>query len=111
MAPARSIAAVFSRFSRWIFRSTDHEQNAAHLLGSKGERLAAQHLARNGYKVLYRNFRNRNGGEGDNVCRDRRPHELGFVGGEKGGGRGFGGPPPAGEEEKKRTIAPGGAAR
>jgi putative endonuclease len=44
----------------------------AHLrLGAQGEKLAARYLRRRGYKVLYRNFRGRQGGEIDLVCRDR----------------------------------------
>jgi len=110
MAPARSIVVAFSRFSRWIFRSTDHDQNAAHLLGSKGERLAARHLARNGYKVLYRNFRNRNGGEVDIVCRDRRSNELVFVEVKTRRSRDFGAPSHAVNDEKQRLIARGAIA-
>ncbi len=40
-------------------------------LGKRGERLAARHLRRHGFKILYRNFRGRQGGEIDLVCRDR----------------------------------------
>jgi len=44
----------------------------AHLrLGAHGEKLAARYLRRQGFKVLYRNFRGRQGGEIDLVCRDR----------------------------------------
>jgi putative endonuclease len=39
-------------------------------LGTRGEKLAARHLRRQGFKVLYRNFRGRQGGEIDLVCRD-----------------------------------------
>jgi putative endonuclease len=46
-------------------------QRAEHLeRGTAGEKLACRHLRRNGYKVLYRNFRGRSGGEIDIVCRD-----------------------------------------
>ena len=48
------------------------KRRAQHLtLGARGEKLAARHLRRCGYKVLYRNFRGRHGGEIDLVCRDR----------------------------------------
>jgi putative endonuclease len=40
-------------------------------LGARGEKLAARYLRRHGFKVLYRNFRGRHGGELDLVCRDR----------------------------------------
>jgi putative endonuclease len=36
----------------------------------RGEKLACRFLRQNGYKVLYRNFRGRGGGEIDIVCRD-----------------------------------------
>ena len=46
------------------------KQKAEHIeRGSAGETLACQHLRRAGYKVLYRNFRGRTGGELDIVCR------------------------------------------
>ncbi len=40
-------------------------------LGRTGERLAARHLRRCGFKVLYRNFRPPRGGEIDLVCREK----------------------------------------
>src|SRR5204862_7400616 len=39
------------------------------LRGAHGEKLAARFLRKHGYKILYRNFRGRNGGELDLVCR------------------------------------------
>ncbi len=67
MALARSIAA---RLSRW--RSRFSPSKPAHLrLGARGEKLAARYLRRHGFKVLYRNFRGRHGGEIDLVCRER----------------------------------------
>jgi putative endonuclease len=39
-------------------------------LGARGEKLACGFLRRQGYKVLYRNFRARHGGEVDIVCRE-----------------------------------------
>jgi putative endonuclease len=41
--------------------------------------LAERFLRRNGYKILYRNFRSKRGGEIDLVCRDRRENALVFV--------------------------------
>ena len=56
MALARFIAKLFSR-SR-SNSSTSPPPEAPHLrLGRHGERLAARHLRRLGFKVLYRNFR------------------------------------------------------
>jgi putative endonuclease len=40
------------------------------LRGELGERLAARYLRKHGYKILYRNFRGRTGGEIDIVCRN-----------------------------------------
>ena len=39
--------------------------------GKRGEDLACRFLRKRGYKILYRNFRGRRGGEIDIVCRDR----------------------------------------
>ncbi len=56
--------------NRW--RNRFSPSSRAHLrLGARGEKLAARYLRRQGYKVLYRNFRGRHGGELDLVCRDR----------------------------------------
>jgi putative endonuclease len=69
--PARSIAA---RLSRWRsrFSISPTKSKAAHLRrGARGEKLACRFLRRRGYKILYRNFRGRRGGEIDIVCRDR----------------------------------------
>ena len=38
--------------------------------GARGEKLACRFLKRSGYKILFRNFRGRSGGEIDVVCRD-----------------------------------------
>ena len=55
--------------NRW--RSRFSSSLPQHLrLGTRGEKLASQFLKRNGYKILYRNFRGRTGGEIDLVCRD-----------------------------------------
>ncbi|MBV8141717.1 MAG: YraN family protein [Verrucomicrobia bacterium] len=44
-----------------------------------GEKIAADYLRRNGFRILYKNFRSRRGGEIDLVCRDRREETLVFV--------------------------------
>jgi putative endonuclease len=41
--------------------------------------MAAAFLRQSGYRVLYRNFRSKRGGEIDLVCRDRREATLVFV--------------------------------
>jgi len=45
--------------------------NPRHILGRRGEAVAARYLRRLGYKVLYRNYRAPGGGEVDIVCRER----------------------------------------
>ncbi|HZC34986.1 MAG TPA: YraN family protein [Chthoniobacterales bacterium] len=53
---------------------------AAHIrLGREGERIALQFLRKSGYKILFRNFRAKSGGEIDLVCRDRKAKVLVFV--------------------------------
>ena len=59
-------------FSRLARRWHERWRPAEHLrLGLRGEKLACDYLRRQGYKILYRNFRARRGGEIDIVCRDR----------------------------------------
>jgi putative endonuclease len=48
-------------------------------LGRTGEKLAAAYLRRNGFQILYKNFRSRRGGEIDLICRDRGEKTLVFV--------------------------------
>ncbi len=48
-------------------------------LGRTGEKLAADYLRKSGFRILYKNFRARRGGEIDLVCRDRRAATLVFV--------------------------------
>src|SRR4051794_33643896 len=79
MGLVRFIAALFSPFSRRSFLSPEKDENPAHRLGREGERLAARHLRRNGYRVLYRNFRAPHGGEVDIVCRDKSCDTLVFA--------------------------------
>src|ERR1051325_7728398 len=56
--------------NRWRSRSSSSPPR--HLrLGSGGENLACRFLKKHGYKILYRNFKGRTGGEIDVVCRDR----------------------------------------
>jgi putative endonuclease len=67
---ARFIARLFSR---WRSSSSTSPPEPAHLrLGRLGERLAARHLRRQGFKVLYRNYRPQHGGEIDLVCREKQ---------------------------------------
>jgi putative endonuclease len=68
MGLVRSIADLSSR---WRSRFSRSKELSEHLqLGVRGEKLACGFLRRQGYKILYRNFRARHGGEVDIVCRD-----------------------------------------
>lgn len=77
-------------------------------LGTRGEKLAGQFLRRNGYKILYRNFRGRSGGEIDIVCRDR--DTLVFVEVKTRTREDFGRPFDAVDRNKQKRIARGGLA-
>jgi putative endonuclease len=67
-ALVRSIADLSSR---WRSRFSRSKVLSEHLqLGRRGEILADRFLRKQGYKILYRNFRGRLGGEVDLVCRD-----------------------------------------
>jgi putative endonuclease len=65
-ALVRSIAALSNQWrSRFSRSKPEHIKR-----GTSGEKLACRFLRRHGYKVLYRNFRGRSGGEIDIVCRE-----------------------------------------
>jgi putative endonuclease len=107
-ALARSIADLSNRwrgrFSRW--RSSP---KSGHLRrGARGEKLACRFLRRNGYKVLYRNFRGRTGGEIDVVCRDN--DTLVFVEVKTRTSEDFGRPLEAVDRAKRKRISRGGLA-
>ncbi len=59
------VRILASLWRRLRFRSPEHLKR-----GARGEKLARRHLRKHGYKILYRNFRGRSGGEIDIVCRD-----------------------------------------
>src|SRR5260370_26362985 len=66
----RSIADLSSRW-RNRFLPWKKSSKSGHLRrGARGEKLACRFLKRSGYKILFRNFRGRSGGEIDVVCRD-----------------------------------------
>jgi putative endonuclease len=93
--------------NRW--RSPSSGSPAPHLrLGARGENLACRFLRRNGYKILYRNFRGRTGGEIDVVCRDR--DTLVFVEVKTRTREDFGRPLDAVDSDKRRRISRGGLA-
>ena len=65
----RLVQSLASFSQRW--RERFSASTAEHLeRGASGEKLACRYLRRNGFKVLYRNFRGRSGGEIDIVCRE-----------------------------------------
>ena len=77
-------------------------------LGVRGEKLAARFLRRQGFKILYRNFRGRQGGEIDLVCRDRGT--LVFVEVKTRTREDFGRPLEAVNQAKQRRLSLGGLA-
>ena len=74
----------------------------------RGEKLAARYLRRHGFKVLYRNFRGRQGGEIDLVCREG--DTLVFVEVKTRTNKDFGRPIEAVNRQKQRRISLGGLA-
>jgi putative endonuclease len=110
MGPARFIGDLFSRFARRFSPSPREGENADRWLGQHGERLAARHLRRNGYKVLYRNFRAPRGGEVDLVCRDKSCNTLVFVEVKTRSSLQYGSPAEAVNREKQKLITRGAMA-
>ena len=76
--------------------------------GARGEKLAARFLRAHGYKILYRNFKDRRGGEIDIVCRDG--DTLVFVEVKTRGGEAFGRPIEAVDRQKQLRVSKGGLA-
>src|SRR5438309_11836531 len=107
-ALARSIADLSSQW-RNRFLPWRSSFKSAHLRrGARGEKLACRYLKRNGYKVLFRNFRGRSGGEIDVVCRDK--DTLVFVEVKTRGREDFGRPFEAVDREKRKCISRGALA-
>ncbi|MFL6519081.1 MAG: YraN family protein [Chthoniobacterales bacterium] len=77
-------------------------------LGARGENLACRFLKKNGYKILYRNFKGRTGGEIDVVCRDR--DTLVFAEVKTRTSEDFGRPLDAVDRDKRKRISRGGLA-
>jgi putative endonuclease len=81
------VSSTAERLHRWlkpIFRFNRYfrpgPKTAAHLrVGRRGEKIAVAFLRKSGYKLLFRNFRAKCGGEIDLVCRDREAKVLVFV--------------------------------
>src|SRR5213595_3293813 len=107
-ALARSIADLSNRW-RNRFSLLRNSSKSLHLRrGAHGEKLACRFLRHNGYKILYRNFKGRSGGEIDIVCRD--DDTLVFVEVKTRTREDFGRPIAAVDREKKKRIARGGLA-
>ncbi|MBA2585373.1 MAG: YraN family protein [Chthoniobacterales bacterium] len=100
----RSIAGLSSRWRSRFWRSRPEHLER----GARGEKLAEKFLRRTGYKILYRNFRGRSGGEIDLVCRDE--DTLVFVEVKTRTREDFGRPLDAVGREKQKRIARGGLA-
>ena len=102
----RSIADLSSRWRNRFLRS---KRSSDHLRrGFLGEKLAGRFLRKNGYKILYRNFRGRSGGEIDIVCRD--DDTLVFVEVKTRAREDFGRPIEAVDRPKQKRISRGGLA-
>lgn len=100
---AHPLAAFATRWRDHFGRGPEHLQR-----GAAGEKLAARYLQRHGYKVLYRNFRGRSGGEIDLVCRDR--DTLVFVEVKTRSREDYGRPIEAVDRQKRKRISRGALA-
>lgn len=93
--------------NRW--RSRFSTSRPPHLrLGTQGENLACRFLRKNGYKILYRNFKGRTGGEIDLVCRER--DTLVFVEVKTRTSEDFGRPLETIDRDQRNRILRGGLA-
>jgi len=102
----RSIADLSSRWRNRFLLSKASSRPQHLRRGSRGEKLACRFLRRNGYKILYRNFKGRSGGEIDVVCRDR--DTLVFVEVKTRASEDFGRPIAAVDRQKQKRISRGG---
>lgn len=114
MVPAQFTGSAFGQWVSRCCRSLEEwaaprkPLDPRHALGARGEKLAARHLRRRGYKVLYRNFRARGGGEVDIVC--RHGQTLVFVEVKTRSGLAYGRPGDAVDLPKQRLIIRGALA-
>src|SRR5438105_15026737 len=65
----RSIADLSNRWRSRLLPSKASSQPQHLRRGAHGEKMASRFLRREAYKILYRNFKGRSGGEIDIVCR------------------------------------------
>jgi putative endonuclease len=68
--PVQFIADLLNRWRNRFWPSKALSSRPEHIRGRKGEDAACRYLRKRGYKVLYRNFKHKRGGEIDIVCRD-----------------------------------------
>ena len=107
-ALARSIADLSNQW-RNRFLPWKKSSKSGHLRrGARGEKLACRFLKRSGYKILFRNFRGRSGGEIDVVCRDN--DTLVFIEVKTRTREDFGRPFVAVDREKRKRISSGALA-
>jgi putative endonuclease len=103
------VQSIADLSSRWRSRFSRSKELSDHLrLGARGEKLACEFLRHNGYKILYRNFRARRGGEVDVICRDN--DTLVFVEVKTRTGEDFGRPFEAVNVAKQKLISRGALA-
>src|SRR6266403_5202252 len=102
----RSIADLSNRWRSRFLPSKASSQPQHLRRGAHGEKLASRFLRRSGYKILYRNFKGRSGGEIDIVCRDQ--DTLVFVEVKTRAREDFGRPIAAVDRQKQKRISRGG---
>src|SRR6266513_90605 len=101
----RSIADLSNRW-RNRFLPSKASSRPQHLQrGAHGEKLACRFLRHKGYKILYRNFKGRSGGEIDVVCRDQDTQV--FVEVKTRASEDFGRPIAAVDRQKQKRISRG----
>ena len=107
-ALARSIADLSNQWRNRFWPWAKSSKSGHLRRGVRGEKLACRFLKRNGYKILFRNFRGRSGGEIDVVCRD--DDTLVFIEVKTRAREDFGRPFAAVDREKRKRISRGALA-
>src|SRR5258708_17492464 len=108
-ALARSTGDLLLQWRRLISRLRSQFRRRAPLaphlrLGKRGEAAAERFLKKASFKILYRNFKARSGGEIDLGCRDRKEQGLVFVEVKTRRNEVFGTPSEAVTWRKRRRI-------
>src|SRR5512146_46093 len=107
-ALARSIADLSNQWRNRFWPWAKSSKSGHLRRGARGEKLACRCLKRNGYKILFRNFRGRSGGEIDVVCRD--DDTVVFVEVKTRSREDFGRPISAVDRDKRKRISRGALA-